>query len=281
MLAELGGDGVGRAVHSSVFIVRLRIEEPGLGGGFGELREPDAQEPNWAEGLCPLIEEGFGGFVDDLSFVGLVGEGGGAGDGFEIAEADFDGDGLCIARMLAQARGDILALAGEQRVEFFEVVEVGLEGVFVGDGLCAAVDADGAVVDALGELVELCAEVAELCAEGFDGEGFELCDGADAEPIEFGLGRWAHADEDFDGERVEDLGDGVFGDEGVAVGLVHVGSEFGEELVGGDADGAGEVEFVFDEAADFDGDVGGRAEEMGRARHIEEGFINGDGLDGR
>jgi len=57
--------------------------------------------------------------------------------------------------------------------------------------------------------------------------------------------------------------DGFGGDDGVAVGLVHVRCEFGEELVGGDADRAGEVEFVLDEAADFDGDVGWGDEEVG------------------
>ena len=88
------------------------------------------------------------------------------------------------------------------------------------------------------------------------------------------------ADELFDGEGVEDLGDGVFGDAGVAIGLVYVGSELGEELVGSDADRAGEVELGFDEPTDFDGDIGGRAEEMGRAGDIEEGFVDGDGLDG-
>ncbi len=90
-----------------------------------------------------------------------------------------------------------------------------------------------------------------------------MLDGADAEPIEGAFGGLADTYEFFDRERVEDLLGGFGGDEGVAVGLVHVGSEFGEELVGGDADRAGEVELVLDEPTDFDGDVGGRAEEMG------------------
>lgn len=97
--------------------------------------------------------------------------------------------------------------------------------------------------------------------------------------MEVALGRCADAHDFSDGEGVEDLLDGFIGDDGVAIGFVHVGCEFGEELVWCDADGAGEVEFLFDKSSDFDRDVGWCSEEVGGPGDIEECFVDGDGLD--
>ena len=50
---------------------------------------------------------------------------------------------------------------------------------------------------------------------------------------------------------------GIPGDDGEPVGLFEVGRELGEELVGRDADGAGELGFLLDESADLLPDVHG------------------------
>ncbi len=60
--------------------------------------------------------------MDGCGFVGLVAQGDRAGDGFKITETDFDGDSLCVSIVFAQSGGDILRLAGDQRVELFDVV---------------------------------------------------------------------------------------------------------------------------------------------------------------
>ena len=169
VFAKAFGDGIGRLIDRLVFLVRLGIKEPGLGGGFGELREGDADEPNGAEALGPEIEEGFGSTVDGVGFVGLFVECDRAGDGLEVAEPDFDGDGFGIAIVFAQAGCDIAGLSCDDRADFVGVVKVSSEGVLVGDGFGAAVDADGSIVDALGQAMEFFAKVAQAGDEGFNG----------------------------------------------------------------------------------------------------------------
>lgn len=169
VFSEAFGDGIGRLIDSLVSLVRLGIKEPGLGGGLGELGEGDADEPDGAEAVGPEVEEGLGSVVDGVGFVGLVFECDRAGDGLEVAEADFDGDGFGVAVVFAQAGCDIAGLSCDDGADFIWIVEIGCEGVLVGDGLCAAVDADGSIVEALGEAVEFFAEVTQAGDEGFDG----------------------------------------------------------------------------------------------------------------
>ena len=70
-------------------------------------------------------------------------------------------------------------------------------------------------------------------------------------------GDFDDAGETFDGERREE-GVDVFGlDDEEAVGLAPVGGDLGEEFVGGDAGGGGEVELVANGVADGAGDFGG------------------------
>ena len=90
---------------------------------------------------------------------------------------------------------------------------------------------------------------------------------------------FADAGEAFDGERRE-KGVDVFGlDDEEAVGLAPVGGDLGEELVGGDAGGGGEVELVADGVADGAGDFGGGGEAALVFGDVEVGLVEREGLD--
>ncbi len=148
IFAKFLSDGIGRLVDGLILCVYLGVEEFRIGRGLGELGESDTDEANGSEGVGPEVEEGFGSVMDHRSFVGLRIECNRAGDGFEITEADFDGDGFGKAVVFAQAGSDIAGLPCDDGADFVGVVEVGVEGVFVGDVFRAAVDADGSIVEA-------------------------------------------------------------------------------------------------------------------------------------
>ena len=181
--------------------------------------------------------------------------------------------------MLSQAHGDILGLACDEGADLVGVVEIDAEGVLVGNGLGFSIDADGSIIDPASERMKVLAVLTHSGAEGVDGHRSQITDGSDPESCERPLGAGPDAGEPGDMERVEDLLNLIGLDDEESVGFVHIGGELGEELVWRHADGAGELGFIMNESADLFRDVNRRPKELERSGDIEEGLIDGDGLD--
>ena len=161
----------------------------------------------------------------------------------------------------------------------FAEEDVGFEGVFGGDGLGGAVGLDGIVVDTEREFVEAHAVAAEALLECGEVEGADVADGSDVHLGEAASGDFADPGDAFDGEwckEVEDFG-GL--DDEEAVRFAPVGCEFGEELVGCDAGGGGEVLFFADLLADGLGNFGGAGEVGFVFGDVEIGFVEGERFD--
>jgi hypothetical protein len=141
---------------------------------------------------------------------------------------------------------------------------------------------DGARVLAAGEVVEAHPLAAEAADQVVAVPAAQVGDGADADLGEGLLAGRAEAPDDahgFGGEEVEGFRPA---DDGKALRLVHVGGHLGEELVVGQADGAGDAELglhAFHEAGEQDGR---RLPVQPRgAGEVEEGLVEGQGFDGR
>jgi len=278
--AEFGVDGVKGAVEGAGFFGLGLVEELKLGVRLSQVFSGDADEADGREGFGgPNVEEGVGGFEEMVGAVGGGGEGFGAGDGLEVSEADFEVDAAGEEVVFAEAGGDVFGLFDEDVAEVFRVADVCVEGLFVADGFGFGVGSDFAGVDAVGEVGVVVSGRAEVGGHPFGGHSAEVGDGFDADVVEGGFGFFADAPEASDGERGED-GFDVFGvDDEEAVGFVHVGGEFGEEFIGGDADGGGECGFVADGLFDVAGDGFWGTAELEGAGDVEVGFVDGDGFD--
>ncbi len=270
---DLVGDGVEFFAAGALGVG----EEGQLGFALAEAFGGHADEADGLEG--PVVEEGEGGGPEFVGDIGGGGEGGGAIDGLEVAVADFEGDAAGEEVLAAEADGDLFDLIEKDAADCFGFGDIDGEGVFVADTFGFAVAGDGAVIDAAGEVEEALGFVAAAGLEPVEGLGAEVGDGLDAPLVEASGGGLADAPDFGDGEGEEDAVD-IFGaDDGEAVGFVEVGGEFGEEFVGGDADGGGEVEVCGDALAERLGDGFGRAEELLCAGEIEEGFVDAKGFD--
>jgi len=222
--------------------------------------------------------------VEVLAEARRLGEGGLAGDGVEGFPAELEARGGGEASVGAEAGGDVLDEDEEAVLEDGLGADVVGEGMLAGEGFFAGVELDGAGVLAKGESAEVGGGVG--ADDGFeDGQGgvLELADGMDAGAVEGGLRDLADAPDLADGQGTQEGDDAgaVEGDDGEAVGLAVFAAELGEELVGGDADGAGEAELGADGVLDLSGDGFGRSEEAEGAGDVEEGFVDGDGFDER
>jgi len=133
---------------------------------------------------------------------------------------------------------------------------------------------DGGVVAAEGGVVEPSADDAEVALEVVEGEALECAAGADTALMKEGGDTRADAAQFTNGDMFEAVGEVFRFDDNEAVGFLLFGGEFGEELIGGDADRAGEVKAGIDIVFDHAGDVFGGAKEIEGAGDIEEGFIN-------
>ena len=108
----------------------------------------------------------------------------------------------------------------------------------------------------------------------------ELGDARDAVAREFRFERLADAPDHGDGFRGEEGKRFLAADDGEAARLVEIGSDLGEELVVGEADGNGDADFVLDafcEASHADG--GACVVQALGAREVEKGLVDGDRFD--
>lgn len=117
---------------------------------------------------------------------------------------------------------------------------------------------DGAVVPTVRGLVKISTvRLAEIRDRGRDREHRQGTDGRDAEPPKLGGGLGSDAQELLDVERPDACRYVGFGENGEAVGLAEIRCELGEELVGADADAAGQsgrrLDPLLDRAADIPG----------------------------
>ena len=120
------------------------------------------------------------------------------------------------------------------------------EGVFAGEGLFADVEFDFARVVAEGKGAQMGGVVrADDALQEGERRVLDVADGMEGGAVEGLAGDLADAPEARDGQRPQEGDDGlpVEGQDGQAVGLAVFGAELREELVGGDADGAGQREF--------------------------------------
>jgi len=134
---------------------------------------------------------------------------------------------------------------------------------------------DGGVVASEGGVVEPGADDAEVALEVVEWDALECAAGADTAVMKEGGDTRADAAQFTNGDMFEAVGKVFWFDDDEAVRFLLFGSEFSEELIGGDADRAGEVKAGFDIVFDHAGDVFGGAKEIEGAGDIEEGFING------
>ena len=258
--AEFLVEGVGEGVEAFLFLVVFDFlllvgvgEEGGLDGfvgdfGFGmEVGGGRADEADRLEvGLGPVLPDFLGEGFEGEGGVGGGGEGFGSGEGLEVAEADFEGEGFGGEMLGAEFAGDGCDLFGEDWGDGARVGEVGFEGLFLADGFGFGVGGDGAVVDAVGELEVVGGFVADVLLEEVGWEVAEVGDSVDAEEFEFGGHGGTDAPEFGDGEGREEGVDLIGCDEDEAVGFLEIGGELGEEFVRGDADGGGEAGVGFD-----------------------------------
>ena len=247
VFAELVVDGVDG--FAEFFSFRLRVEEGGGDEfGFSEAGERDADFGGLIEvAALPEFEESFAngdgvvgcgdaGFYAPRAVVSSDGEvdvfgddivGSHAGAGF-VEEAEHDASGAFVG------------------------AEVGGEDVGVTKGFAFA-EVVGHVVTAEEVPPTFALDGAEDAGEVAGGFGEEVVGGEDAVGVEARL----HADVDpaefYEVETEETGGEVLVADDDESVGLLEVGSEFGEEGVGGDSDGAGEAGREFGRDGGFDG----------------------------
>lgn len=156
------------------------------------------------------------------------------------------------------------------------------EGVFRADAFAVLAEVERAVIEAEGALFEAFGEGADEGRE-IDLGVLDVCDGGKAAFFEVGGSDGADAVDGADGEGSEE-GDAVaVANEGEAIGLLEVATEFGEEFVGGDADAGGEAALGLDLVFDLAGEGEGGFEEavlvlsgvLGQHRgEVEVGFID-------
>ena len=92
-------------------------------------------------------------------------------------------------------------------------------------------------------------------------------------------GDFADAGQALDGQRRQKCVDVFRLNDEEAVGLAPVGGDLGEEFVGRDSGGRGEMQLVADLAADGAGDLGCGGQAAFVFGHIEVGFVEGERLD--
>jgi hypothetical protein len=179
----------------------------------------------------------------------------------------------------AQGVAAVLAELHEDGLELAPVAAVFLEGGLPADLFRSAVGFHvGAGLAARGALESGGALLAEAVYEPVGGGVGQLADAANAEGVERGAGLGACAGEFLDRERREVGALFAAGDAAVAVGLGFVGGDFGDELVSGDGNAAGEVELFADRVLDVRGDGVVAAEEAERAGDVDVGLVDGGHL---
>jgi hypothetical protein len=261
----------------------LFVGEEGEGGGArgGELVEGggDLEGAGGGEGGTPAV---FKGFEHGERVLAVAERDGDVPGVFTGGERDKDVERAGAIAEAAETGGGFVDEADEDGAGAVEGAEFGGKDVGVADG--------GAVGGAFGDVVAaepvppvLADDAAPDLFEVEFGALAEFGDGGDAGGGEAGEHAAADAGEVVELEGVEDVGEIVVLDQGEAIGFVHVGGDFGEEAIGGDADGAFEVfaDVLGDGLFNFVGEGGGVVR-IGLAGVEEAGhFINGgDVVDG-
>ena len=204
-----------------------------------------------------------------------------AGDQLEIGAFQFQRYGAASQSLGFGAVGDLFGQAPDVAVEDALVGGVIVEGGFLGDGLQFLVPVDAAVVLAPGQVEQAVAHLAEAGGQVSAVPSQEVGDGSDAGLVERALRGGADAPEDPDGFGGEEgLGFGL-ADHGKSPGFVEVGGDLGEELVVGQADGAGQAKLILHplgQAGQHHG--GGVAVQTFGAGQVQKCLVQREGFDG-
>ena len=262
-------------------IPTVSIEEEGVGRGFevAKVGEAYADEAVFLIGIeVDFREESESGGGEFFAGGRSSWRSEAAGEDAELRGFELENDGSRNTGFFAGGVPDFFGEAADHGLGFGEE-DVGLEGVFGGDGLRGTVRLNGIVVDAAGKFVETHAVAAKALLESGEVEGSDVAYRADVDFCQAARGYFAHAGNALDRERREEVEDLGGPDDEEAVGLAPVGGDLGEELVGGYSGGGGEVLFGADLLANGLGDFGGSGKVGFIFGDVEIGFVEGERFD--
>lgn len=200
-----------------------------------------------------------------------------------VADLNLDGEGACL---VFEERGfDIGGHFAECGTEGGTMFRIAWERVLGADAFAFVADFDGARIYPEGAFLQLQGEGADGGLEGLIGV-LQIADRFEAALFEGEGGDGTDSMDIPDGEGSEEVDFILFRDEGETVRLFVIASQFGEELVGGDADAGGEVTFLEDPL--FERHRGGKGEAKGfigrgcgggEMAYIEISLVDGDLFD--
>lgn len=183
--------------------------------------------------LRPSIEQFERGAPQHISSICRLVERRSAGDSLEISKSDLETHGARQHMVRPQSLTHTLDVPKQDIANLLRVGEINAEGLLMTDAPGVAAADHRANVAASTEPSEPVAEPAKVLDEGLSGPALEVAERPDAQPVEAGLGGLADPPHAADGQRREEILYGVHRDDGEAVGLVQIGGEFGQKLVGG------------------------------------------------
>jgi hypothetical protein len=250
-------------------------EQIQLGGVAGQLPDGYADQADRFEFAGPFIEQRSGREPEPLGCVGRLAQRRAAGDGLEIAEADFHRDGPRPQAVMTQSCRYLLGLFEHYAANLIGVGDIDAERLFLADALGFAIGCDGAVVDAECQAPEVIALVgADAAVEYIFVELAQVCERFDTKAVQLRRGLGADAPDLVDWQRRKDRLEVFARDDGETVGLVHVAGELGEELVRCHADRRGQASFCSDARSKRARDGDGVAEEGLARGDVEERLVD-------
>ena len=180
--------------------------------------------------------------------------------------------------------GDIRSLLLQTAAQNFAVFRVLQERFLPADAFDVVANFQRAVIVAKGELFEFGAKGTGERAQ-IAGIILEVADGGEAGTVQNLFGNAAHAEKRAHRERAQERHFFRLGDEGKAIGLLMVTGNFGEQFVGGNANGRGELTFRPDRLFQLPGQRNGGAQGVIRRfrlttdGQIQISLINGHRFD--
>ena len=207
-----------------------------------------------------------------------------AREGGEITVADFHLHSVGTELPVLEPGGDISSLLLEAAPQNFAVFRVLQKRFLTADTFDVIANFQRAVIVAKGELFEFRAKGTGERAQ-IAGIILEVTNGGKAGTVQNLFGNAAHAKEGAHGKGTQKLYFFRLGDEGKAIGLLMVTGNFGEQFVGGNANGGGELTFRPDRLFQLPGQRNGRAQGVIRRfrltadRQIQVSLINGHRFD--